>query len=890
MARRVRTGIGVLLSWGVVALLAALPAQGTLLPSGFHDNVVFKGLEEPMAVSFSSDGRVFVAEKAGKIKVFDDFGEVTSTLFADLRTEVYDSGDRGILGLELDPDFPASPYVYVLYTYDHLLGDPAPAPKWGEPDVTGDDCPKPVDADVNDCPVSGRLVRLTAGGPGGNEAIAENPLVEGWCQQFASHSVGDLQFDSEGNLYASGGEGARASTTDHGQYGWPQKNQCGDPPAGIGGTMTPPTAEGGALRSQDVRTPNPLGLTTDPTGLSGSVIRVDPDTGEGIPGNPMFSSLDANERRIVGYGFRNPFRFVIDQTEDEIYVGNVGWTEWEEVDRFAVDSGAAYNSGWPCVEGPEKNVAYRNLELDLCEDLYAEPGAVTPALFSYRAGGPIFPGDPCPDDNGAAITGMALYRDTAFPAAYEGALFFADSVRGCVYVMFPDENGEPDPTTTTVFASDAGVYPAIDIEVGPGGNLYYVQLFGSSGGEIHKVSYDPGAPDARLTTTPEFGPADPLEVDLDASESTDPQGEPLSFDWDLDGDGVFETLDGGAERTEEFSGPGSQRVVVRVVDETDASSVAQVFVHPGNTPPVPEIEEPLGALEWSVGEKIEFAGSAEDPQDGVVLSDDLHWSVRLLHCPSACHEHPLQVFPGTEESSFVAPDHDYPAHLKFILTATDSQGLTATDSVEIDPQAVDLEIRSDPAGLSLGAGLKTLPAPFGLTAIEGSNVVLSAPLSQELGGATYTWRCWSDGGERVHGVVADHPAPYTAFYTRDGAQGEGCGGGSGDGSSGGAPPPQDDPVPPAIAPRTRLLGHPAKKTRNSAARFRFSANRTGVTFKCKLNRRSFVPCRSPRTYENLQPGRHVFRVFAVDPSGIADSTPAVFRWRVLADDRPRADS
>jgi glucose/arabinose dehydrogenase len=103
-------------------------ASASSLPSGFRDQVVFSGLEEPTAVRIASDGRVFVAEKTGKILVYNSLGDPTPTEFADLRTDVYDTGDRGVLGLALDPDFPARPYVYALYTYDHLLGEAAPAP------------------------------------------------------------------------------------------------------------------------------------------------------------------------------------------------------------------------------------------------------------------------------------------------------------------------------------------------------------------------------------------------------------------------------------------------------------------------------------------------------------------------------------------------------------------------------------------------------------------------------------------------------------------------------------------------------------------------------------------------------------------------------------------
>ena len=58
--------------------------------------------------------------------VYDGIEDQTPTVFADLRGDVYDQGDRGLAGLAVDPDFPDRPYVYVLYTYDHILGDPAP--------------------------------------------------------------------------------------------------------------------------------------------------------------------------------------------------------------------------------------------------------------------------------------------------------------------------------------------------------------------------------------------------------------------------------------------------------------------------------------------------------------------------------------------------------------------------------------------------------------------------------------------------------------------------------------------------------------------------------------------------------------------------------------------
>ncbi len=99
----------------------------------------------------------------------------------------------------------------------------------------------------------------------------------------------------------SGGDGASFDFVDYGQDGSPL-NPCGDPPGGIGGALTPPSAEGGALRSQDLRTP------LDETSLDGALLRVDPATGAGLPDNPNAASGDPNARRIVAYGMRNPFQ------------------------------------------------------------------------------------------------------------------------------------------------------------------------------------------------------------------------------------------------------------------------------------------------------------------------------------------------------------------------------------------------------------------------------------------------------------------------------------------------------------------------------------------------------------------------------------------------------
>src|SRR5215218_72325 len=382
----------------VVASLGPLEANAqATLPSGFYEEVVVSGLNEPTNVEFSKDGRIFVAEKSGLIKVFDDLNDKTPTIFADLRTQVHNFWDRGMLGLALDPNFPTNPYVYVLYTYDAPIG--GTAPRWGQSGATSDGCPTPPGATADGCVVSGRLSRLQADPNTNSMTGNEQVLIEGWCQQYPSHSVGGLAFGSDGALYVSGGEGANFNAVDYGQGGGSSgsptpKNPCGDPPGAAGTTLTPPTAEGGALRSQDLRTGG------DPVGLSGSILRVDPATGNALPDNPLISNPDPNAQRMIAYGLRNPFRFTMRPGTNELWLGDVGWGTWEEIDRITNPTDSSVeNFGWPCYEGNARQSGYDDANLNICENLYTQANVASGPYFTYNHSASVA-GESCATSNG----------------------------------------------------------------------------------------------------------------------------------------------------------------------------------------------------------------------------------------------------------------------------------------------------------------------------------------------------------------------------------------------------------------------------------------------------------------------------------------------------------
>jgi hypothetical protein len=308
-----------------------------------------------------------------------------------------------------------------------------------------------------------------------------------------------------------------------------------------------------------------------------------------------------------------------------------------------------------------------------------------------------------------------------------------------------------------------------------------------------------------------------------------------------------------------------------VVDPDGAKSIDRVTVFPGDTPPEPTISSPSSSFEWSVGAPVDFKGSAEDAEDGDLPSTSLDWVTRLYHCPQACHAHPLQAFPAVSSGSFLAPDHDYPSHIALTLTAVDSRGLAAQRSVEIEPHTVDLEIASNPPGVNLTAGLLTGPAPFSLTVIRGSKVVLSAPANALLGGTTYPWLAWSDGGARTHSFSADHSGRYLARYVPDPVVPT-------------SPPIGGPPLQPqVVGSGLRLQRHPPKRAGSSVATFAFSAVGQVSGFRCQLDRKPPAKCKSPKTYTHLSPGRHTFKVAPVNEDGKAVAKATFFSWKVLAD-------
>ena len=753
------------LKWALAGGAGAALAQA--LPTDFRrtDHIVNRAL--PTGVHFAHDGRVFVPEKSGLVWVYQNLLDANPQLFADLSAEVHDNWDRGLLGFALDPDFPEKPFVYVQYAYNGGLfpaSDPVPwAPRWpscapGDPfcGVNGgsDFCPGSPGDTTNGggCVISGRISRLTASG---NAAGSELVLVEDWYQQFPSHSIGTIQFGPDGYLYAGGGDGASFNGHDYGQWGnpdWPDQRS----PLNPANPNDQATNHGGSLRSQGLEIEAQYTANGHDVWLNGSIIRIDPATGAGAPGNPLAADANANARRIIAYGLRNPFRFTVRPGTAEVWVGDVGENVWEEINRIPAVAGnptpSLQNFGWPCYEGRSHHAGFSG---PICTALYSggDSGGRTrqsPPWYTYQHLG------------SSDVTGLAFYTGTSYPTPYANSLFFADNSRQEIFnIPFVDANsdGIPDPpadgAATAFFGG--GNATAVQLTTGPGGDLFFANI---NTGKISRISYCSGctnrAPSAAIALAAgSSAGGGPRVVDFTAANSVDPDaGDLLAYAWDLDGDGAFDDAN-GPTASMFFTGDGQHAVAVRVSDGHGGADVARMRISVGaNTAPSVTIASPAPGTPWSSGETIVLGATSSDAEQGSLPDGELAWQVYREDCVNAdftgCTETPLATASGAN-AGFVAPDVAFPAYLRVVLTGTDDGGLSDAREVSIYPRTANVTLASNPVGLVLGfAGSPPVAAPHLHTVIVNAGFGVSAPSPQMAGATQYAYSAWSDGGAASH--------------------------------------------------------------------------------------------------------------------------------------------
>ena len=105
--------IGPVLFSVTMVLISAGSINAATVPTGFTDSTVVTGLNNPTAMALAPDGRIFVCEQGGRLRVIKN-GALLPTPFVTLTVD--SAGERGLLGIAFDPNFVSNQLVYVYYT------------------------------------------------------------------------------------------------------------------------------------------------------------------------------------------------------------------------------------------------------------------------------------------------------------------------------------------------------------------------------------------------------------------------------------------------------------------------------------------------------------------------------------------------------------------------------------------------------------------------------------------------------------------------------------------------------------------------------------------------------------------------------------------------------
>jgi glucose/arabinose dehydrogenase len=566
-----------------------------------------------------------------------------------------------------------------------------------------------------------RVSRFVLGANNVIDPASEVILVDNIPSTDGRHNAGDLHFGKDDYLYVSVGDGYCDYA---GNSGCANLND--------------------ASRDQNV--------------LLGKILRITRD-GDIPPGNP-FTGTQAARCNVTGviqsnrkcqetfaWGLRNPWRIAFDPNASgtRFFINDVGESHWEEIDLGV--SGADY--GWNVREGPCARDSYTNCG--------PPPVGMTNPIFSYdhTAG--------C-----SSVTGGAFVPLGAWPAQYDDVYLHGDFTCGKIFALKPSGGSYSE----SEFATGLGVNSMTGMIFGPDGagqSLYYMTWASSptEGHQVRKISFTGTAnrsPTAGITADPTYG-ALPLDVNFNGTSSTDPDGDPLTFEWDF-GDGS--PHGSGATTTHRYTSAGTYSATVIVRDNRGGQDSRSIRIDAGNTPPIPQIDSPAPGARFSVGEQVTLTGSATDAQEGQLADSRLTWTVERHH---DTHMHPFLPPTSGNDIPIVGPQPEdltatNTSYLEILLTATDSNGLSRTISQDFRPKLVDLTFASDPPGLHVDVNEVEMTGPQTVTSWEAWQLTLSAQEQTDATGQLWRFYSWSDGGTASHAITTPAAATtYTAKFT-----------------------------------------------------------------------------------------------------------------------------
>ncbi len=628
------------LTAGLIFDTKTVVAAPTGLPAGFTaTQLIDYNMIAPTGVKVAPDGRIFVFDLFGGIKIFTEGSGFNPTPFGSIPVDA--TGDRGLLGAVFDTDFTNNPYVYI-----HYVG---------------------TDSKV-------RIGRFTASSSvGANFTILYTaPFASGY-----QHAGGGITMDQNGFIYF-----------------------------GIGDSGTP-------TNSQDLTTSH------------GKIHRINRDGS--IPANPFVGQAGV-PTSIYAYGVRNPFRLTFDPVTTSVYVGDVGFNTWEEINLIE----AGKNYGWALQEGPcTSTCSFENPRY----------------WYAHQFG--------TNNSNDASILMGPVYRGTLYPTTYQGQMFVSDYVQGFLRTI------NPTVATTSFNTLSTSNGTVIDMDVAPNGKLYFVtitspRLYRLDYTASSSVNLPPVAAAYAATTTG----AAPLSVTFSSNGSTDPEGTPLTYLWDF-GDGSTSTT---ANPTKVYPNTGQYQARLTVSDGTAAIQSSILNITVGNAPTL-TINAPLGTNTYRGGDIISYTASGTDTNGNPLASSSITTTIRLHHSD---HSHPFAgPFVGDSGQVTTPVDGELSQNvwLRFSFEATGINGVKTIREVDVYPQLSQITVTTFPAGLNVILDGSNHVIPPTVQGVIGMNRQVAAPSPQVFGGKQYVFDYWSDGGARDHTFsFPTTTTTYTAYF------------------------------------------------------------------------------------------------------------------------------
>ena len=455
-------------AFALPAAAQTLPPVETIVHGDIELQLLATQLADPTNMDIAPDGRVYIAERTGRVKIWSQDGSLVEAGRIGVDSKAGQCGDceglsldeGGLHGILLARDFPETGHVYLYYSVPNSLDSPVDPPK--HPKARG---PQETEGKF-------RLSRFTITGDqldlGSEVQLFENPAEWFHC----CHYGGDMEWLADGTLILSTGDDTISSLS--GGYS-PRDYRVGQ------------EFNNADLTSQNLADRRGKMLRID-------VADVDGD-GSDIPrDNPHVGNPDADPY-VYARGFRSPYRFAIDPVSQNVLTGNVGpdgrWPDptrgpaaHEEIE--IIPPGGGTNHGWPhCIAN---NTPYNDYDW-----VTGQAGAplscdgMEPAAFTYSY-------TPYPTTNsnhlmaagvGNAVMAGVVYRGDeagalALPDRFDDKLFFFEWSRDGVFTLPVNAQGEivNDSADDVGLVEDALTNP-IDMALGPDGAVYVLEYGGS---------------------------------------------------------------------------------------------------------------------------------------------------------------------------------------------------------------------------------------------------------------------------------------------------------------------------------------------------------------------------------------------------------------------------